>query len=242
MAPEAAEFQPEINEFDTRQATFDKNTRVTRAVECVRLALMVLALLAGLTILGTSADTLAVYNKTHIGSDYLLPLSGVWPSEFDLRPIIALVACGSIIAVASAIALTASTTSSVRITHMSLPTSPGTNALDQIRHNPLIHSSVSFLASAICLVAGLVGTSFYYGVNRSNTVFSLQAWTCQWSHIPMTSSPHWGALCKESKAALYLTVMIIPLEVLVLGFSAWVSSAERKQLVIRERKGSPAMS
>ena len=58
----------------------------------------------------------------------------------------------------------------------------------------------------------------------------------------MTQAPHWGALCKESKAALYLTVMVIPLEVLVLGFSTYVSSAEKKQLVIRERKGSPAMS
>jgi hypothetical protein len=58
----------------------------------------------------------------------------------------------------------------------------------------------------------------------------------------MSSAPHWGALCKESKAALYLTIVIIPLEVLILGFSLWVSSAERKQLVIRERKGSPALS
>jgi len=58
----------------------------------------------------------------------------------------------------------------------------------------------------------------------------------------MSSAPHWGALCKESKAALYLTIVIIPLEVLILGLSLWVSSAERKQLVIRERKGSPALS
>lgn len=60
--------------------------------------------------------------------------------------------------------------------------------------------------------------------------------------MPMTSAPHWGALCKESKAALYLTVMIIPLEVLVMATSVWVSSAEKKQLIARERKGSPAMS
>jgi hypothetical protein len=58
----------------------------------------------------------------------------------------------------------------------------------------------------------------------------------------MNSSPHWSALCKESKAALYLTVAIIPLEILILGFSLFVSSVERKQLVVRERKGSPAMS
>lgn len=217
------QYQPETSEFETREQTFEKNVRVTRMAESVRLALMVVALLAGLTIVGTSADTLSVYDKTYVSTDFLLPLSGVWPSEFDLRPTIALVTCGTIIAITSAIALIASKASS-------------------IRYNPLIHSTVSCVASAICLIASLVGTSFYYGVNRSDTVFSLQAWTCQFSHVPMAQAPHWGALCKESKAALYLTVMIIPLEVLVLGFSAYVSSAEKKQLVIRERKGSPAMS
>jgi hypothetical protein len=235
------QFLPDTNEFETREQAFEKNARVTRMAESLRLALMALALLAGLTIVGTSADTLAVYNKTHVGSDFLLPLSGVWPSEFDLRPTIALVTCGSIITVTSAIALIANRVSSVWH-HAPLSGLLDAYGHTQIRYNPLIHRSVSCIASTICLIAGLIGTSFYYGINRSNTVFSLQAWTCQWSNVPMTQSPHWGALCKESKTALYLTVMIIPLEVLVLGFSAYVSSAEKKQLVIRERKGSPAMS
>jgi hypothetical protein len=108
-----SEMLPDTNEFETREHAFEKNVRATRMAESVRLALMALALLAGLTIVGTSANTMAVYNKTHIGTDFLLPLSGVWPSEFDLRPTIALVACGSIIAVTSAIALIASKASSV---------------------------------------------------------------------------------------------------------------------------------
>jgi hypothetical protein len=58
----------------------------------------------------------------------------------------------------------------------------------------------------------------------------------------MDTKPHWGTLCKESKAALYLTVMLIPLEVLVLTAAAWGAFAEKKQLVVHERKGSPAMS
>jgi hypothetical protein len=109
-----SQFQPEVNEFEPRQAAFDKNAKTARAAESIRLTLMTLALLAGLTIVGTSANTLSVYNKTHLSSDFLLPLSGVWPSEFDLRPTIALVSCGSVIAVTSGIALIASKTSSVR--------------------------------------------------------------------------------------------------------------------------------
>jgi hypothetical protein len=236
------EFQPDINEFETRDAAYDKKARTSRIVESVRLGLMGLAILSGATILGTSADTLAVYNKTHLSDDFLLPLSGLWPSAFDIRPTIALVTCGSIIFVASAVSLIASKTSSVRVHTPLLQCSQPLTPLNKIRYNHLLHSSVSFLSSTICLIAGLIGTSFYYGVNRSNNNFSLQTWTCQWSYVSMTSAPYWGTLCKESKVALYLTVMIIPLEILVLGSAAWVSFAEKKQLVVRERKGSPAMS
>jgi hypothetical protein len=53
--------------------------------------------------------------------------------------------------------------------------------------------------------------------------------------------PHFGALCKESKTALYLSVMIIPLEILVLGAGVLGKQGERKSVFIRE-KGSPALS
>ena len=43
-------------------------------------------------------------------------------------------------------------------------------------------------------------------------------------------------------AALYLTVMLIPLEVLILGTVAFGAFVEKKQVVHHERKGSPAMS
>lgn len=58
----------------------------------------------------------------------------------------------------------------------------------------------------------------------------------------MDVKPHWNSLCKESKAALYLTVMIIPLQVFVLGTAAWGALAQKKQTVAHERKGSPALS
>lgn len=58
----------------------------------------------------------------------------------------------------------------------------------------------------------------------------------------MTTKPHFSTLCKESKAALYLMVMTVPLEVLVLATASWGAYSEKKQPVVRERKGSPAMS
>jgi len=58
----------------------------------------------------------------------------------------------------------------------------------------------------------------------------------------MNVKPHWGALCKESKTALYLSVLMIPLEVLILTAAIFGARTEKKSFVVRERKGSPAMS
>lgn len=214
MSPHYQEFEPRVD------MGYQRSVRVARTVESARLALTTLALCAGAAIVGISADTLSVYNSTNFGAAHFLSL---WPREFDLRPTIAMVITGAIILASSAISLVVS-------------------KLPPIRNNPLIHTSVSYLIPAVCLVASLIGMSFFYGVNASDTVYSLQAWSCQWSSIDMNIKPHWGTLCKESKAALYLMVMIVPLEVLVLATAAWGSFQEKKQVIVRERKGSPAMS
>lgn len=56
----------------------------------------------------------------------------------------------------------------------------------------------------------------------------------------MDNPPHYSTLCKQSKAALYLSIALIPIEVIVLGLAAWGFMAEKKAVVIHERKGSPA--
>jgi len=71
-------------------------------LESARTGLTIVALLAGVTILGVSADALAVYNATNIGQDFLLPL---WPDNFNLRPTVALVAGSAIVVVANAVGL-----------------------------------------------------------------------------------------------------------------------------------------
>ena len=73
----------------------------------------------------------------------------------------------------------------------------------------------------------------------------------------MNTKPHWGALCKESKVALYLSVMMIPLQLLVLGtvvlgflgkVKGWVKGGNARRgsetTVVGEgeRKGSPTFS
>jgi len=214
------QFTSDYSEFETRDAGYQKSVKVARMVESIRLGLTALALAAGITIVGVAGDTLSEYNTTHLGQDFFLDL---WPADFDLRPTIALVACGAVVLLASMVSLVVS-------------------KLPPIRSNPVIHSGISFVAPTVCLIAGLVGMSFFYGVNSSRTTFSLQSWTCQWSAIDMNVKPHWNTLCKESKVALYLMVMIVPLEAVVLATAAWGSFTEKRSLIVRERKGSPAMS
>jgi hypothetical protein len=96
------EFASDIQEFETRDVGYEKKQRTARVVESVRFALTILGLLAGLTILGTSADTLSVYNKTHLGPEFFISL---WPAEFDVRPTTALIICSAIIFLTSAISL-----------------------------------------------------------------------------------------------------------------------------------------
>ncbi|KAL2074974.1 hypothetical protein VTL71DRAFT_8754 [Oculimacula yallundae] len=213
------EMQSTFQDFDAPVARPQKSG-ASRIVESVGLGLTVLALLSSITIVGTAGDTLGVYNKTTLGPEFPLAL---WPHEFDLRPTVALVACGSIIMLSSIAFLVAS-------------------KVPAIKNISLVSTGISYLAPTISLVVALVATSFFYGVNTSKTNSSLQSWSCAWSHIDMDVQPHWNMLCKESKTALYLTVMIIPLQVIVLGTAAWSALAQKKQAVAHERKGSPALS
>jgi len=219
--PQLTESYEENNfqEFETRQAGSQMNGKV-RMVESARLGLTLLGLLAAITIVGTSGDTLMVFNSTTLSGAFNLSL---WPTDFDIRPTVALVTCGAVVVLASIMSLAVS-------------------KIPATRNHPLIHGAISLLAPTVCLIAALVGTSFFYGVNRSNTSYSLQAWTCQWSAVSINVKPHWGTLCKESKVALYLSVILIPAEVLVLASAAYGAFLEKKQPVVRERKGSPAMS
>jgi len=104
------EMQSEFQEFDTPVARPQKSG-VSRIVESVGLGLTVLALLSSITIVGTAGDTLGVYNKTTLGSEFPLAL---WPREFDLRPTVALVTCGTIIMLSSIAFLIATKVPAVR--------------------------------------------------------------------------------------------------------------------------------
>jgi len=218
-----SQFSPDYNdssEFETREDGERLPSRSMRLVESARLGLSVLTLLMGISILSTSADAIAVFNKTHVSEDFLLPL---WPFNFNLGPSIAIVTGGAVIVVSSAIAILA-------------------GRIPVIRSKALIHSILSLVAPTAGLIAAIVATSFFYAVNSSDTVDSLQSWSCRWAGVQMDSEPHFGKLCDESQASLYMTIVMIPLEVMILGLGAMTIFAERKAAAMHHGKNSPAMS
>ena len=100
-------------EIQSRETELQSRIRSSNAIELVRVGLTALALVAGLAILGLSADALKVYNETHVAPEYLLPL---WPADFDVRPTVALVAGASIVVAVNAASLLASKAQMVHLT------------------------------------------------------------------------------------------------------------------------------
>lgn len=92
-------------EGETQQLDYEAKARLFRLVDTTRVALTAVALAAALAALGLSADSLLVYNNTHVPAEFLLPL---WPDKFDLRPTHALIAGSTIIVIANAISILAS--------------------------------------------------------------------------------------------------------------------------------------
>ncbi|TDZ23976.1 hypothetical protein Cob_v002847 [Colletotrichum orbiculare MAFF 240422] len=213
-------------EVDPEDAFPSQSVRLLRTVDAARVALTTLALVAAITILGVSADALAVYDATHVPATFLLPL---WPDDFDLRPTVALVVGSSIILVANGASIVAARSQS-------------------LRERALIRSSVIVAAPAIGLVAAVVAISFFYSINASTTVDTLQSWSCRWSEVAMMSRPHFGTLCKQSKAGLYLSILLVPIETIILGAGGYQTILEmnlsRTAGVVQERRksGSPAPS
>ncbi|KAL3419424.1 hypothetical protein PVAG01_09645 [Phlyctema vagabunda] len=198
-----------FQEFDGPPSSNSPASGTTRLVEATRLGLTVLGFVGSVIIVGTAADTLAVYNNTSLSQDFWLPL---WPSNFSLQPTIALVTCGCIMLVASALSLAMS-------------------KIPALHQKTSILRIVNFTSPIIALIASIIATALCYSINDSSRTFSLQAWSCQWSALDMSVDPHFGILCKESRAALYLTVMMIPLQCLVLVMAGVDLLAEKKRNV-----------
>lgn len=97
-------------EVDSHDHHLQSKIRILELTDSVRIGLTLVALLMGITVLGVSADALAVYDTTHVPQTFLLPL---WPDQFNLRPTVALVVGSAIVVLANAVSLLSSKVQSV---------------------------------------------------------------------------------------------------------------------------------
>jgi len=192
-------------EVDSQDLHLQSQIKSLRRVDSIRVGVTVLALLMGLTILGVSADTVNSYNSTHVSYDFLLPL---WPDEFDLRPTVALVVGATLVVIMNSLSLVASKVQSVR-------------------QRTAVHTPMMFVAPFVGLAAAIIAIIFFYAVNASNTSDTLLSWTCRWKSVGMMQKPHFGTLCKESWAGLYLSILLIPVEAAVFAFASWQRKIEK---------------
>lgn len=79
-----------------------KYTRHNRALEWLRIALSGITFVASIAITACAGVSLRTYTETHVQPGWLLPL---WPTEVDLRPTHAVLACGIIVMVFSMVYL-----------------------------------------------------------------------------------------------------------------------------------------
>lgn len=71
------------------------STRLLRTMHFGRIILSVVLVAAGAAIVGCEAHALHTYNSTNLGSEWFLPL---WPQNLDLRPSIAILVGGAVVA------------------------------------------------------------------------------------------------------------------------------------------------
>ncbi|KAH6661385.1 hypothetical protein BKA67DRAFT_551044 [Truncatella angustata] len=209
-------------EVDPQDLQHHSHLRTIRLVDGARVGLTLLALLSGITILGTSGHALDVYNNTSLATNFLLPL---WPDEFDARPTVALVIGSAIVVLASILSLAFSKTAS-------------------LRSRVAIHTPLTLVTPFVGFTASTIAMILFYAVNTSSTVDTLQSWSCQWESIEMTVQPYFGTLCRESKTALYLSVILVPVEAVILSLAGYQLALEKKAagLARSTKRGSPTPS
>ncbi|KAK1835094.1 hypothetical protein QBC39DRAFT_327568 [Podospora conica] len=186
--------------------------RALTTVDNVRMATTALATLMGMTVLGVSGNTLAVYDHTKLpagSSASALLGGGLWPTEFNIRPTVSLVA-GAVFVVLAGIAGLVG------------------GKVKAVRANKMAHTSTSLAAPLVGLVAALVAVVFFYAVNASEEVDTFLSWTCRWKEVPMATQPRWETLCAQSWTGVYMAVLLIPVEAAALGMAVWCRKAERE--------------
>lgn len=178
-----------------------------------------------IAILGTSAHTLAVFNKEQSSNPWWMPL---WPQHFDTHGTKALIASSTITLVLSGAFLAMSVIPKVRAS----PTRhiEKTNCRKfNLRQKYTLRALIALGTILPCFLLTLMTVVWAHILNRqSASVDTIQTWSCKYKNsrpVEQNSTPDFlnnsdfKGLCQESKFALYGTLVTF----LLLGFSMAVT-------------------
>ncbi|KAH6644522.1 hypothetical protein C7974DRAFT_408195 [Boeremia exigua] len=173
-----------------------------------------LVIIFSITILGTSAHTLDVFNKQQTSNPWWLPM---WPQHFDTHGTKALIASSVIALVLSSAFLIASFLPSL-----------------QLNQKHTLRAALSLATTLPSLLLTLITTIWAHILNRqAPEVDTIQTWACNYQHssplkqdmsLPANmGNSNFGALCRESRFALYGTLITFLLlgASMVLSFVCW---------------------
>ncbi|KAL5342439.1 hypothetical protein BJX70DRAFT_321846 [Aspergillus crustosus] len=212
---------------DHEESSFLKRTRF---LHWIRLGLSSLAFGISISIMACEAVPYRHYRDTSSFENVGLYL---WPLNFDLRPTIAILACGSVIAVLSLIFIV-----------VALLPSPHSH-IRRVNMAAVATSAAGFITSLVGLVFAiyLPGSSYPDNFTSAET---LHSWTCKWKamhDLPMgfsnvsseSISPvpaDFARDCAATYAAFILLGFLIGLEVLMgvaAGAGTWLELSVAKQ-------------
>jgi hypothetical protein len=115
----------------------------------------------------------------------------------------------------------------------------------QLRSNVILTTTTNIAAPLISFIVALVAMVFYYAVNSSGEVDTIQSWSCRWRDVVMMTEPRFGTLCRQNEAGLALSVMLVPLELVLLcvtGYQLVLARGLKGEMQGRRKGGSPTPS
>ncbi|KAE8146879.1 hypothetical protein BDV25DRAFT_161585 [Aspergillus avenaceus] len=210
---------------DEEESQYLKRVRILR---WVRLGLAIL--IAGLSIALVACEAVPFHHYRRTSAYEKVGLY-LWPLNLDIRPAIALISCGSILAFSNITYITTALLPSPRAHIHKINLLAATTAL------------IGFLAAlaAVVFAIHLPGSHPPSGFSGVET---LHSWTCKWkvkhgllrhNLDEIVSSPprHFGRDCAATKAAFVLMACVLGLEILmgaVAAIGAWLArSVEKKR-------------
>ncbi|CAF9918675.1 hypothetical protein IMSHALPRED_004373 [Imshaugia aleurites] len=176
--------------------------KFSKWVHLMRVAIAAITLVASIAVIACVGASLRAYSNSRLEPEWILPL---WPLHVDLRPSHAVLGCGIAVALLS-------------LAYLAVASVP----MRQRLHNTNL---VSTILSSLCLCVALF-TIIFASIVTNNLAYStysgtLNSWTCRWHGFDDVAPSNFTKICNDGMAALDLVIVLVLVEVLALGATAW---------------------